>query len=113
MDIIKEVGLRSRMWNVVLAKKLQRRVDIRYVAILEKANLEFNVLHFSLQQTKKKAKLAKKKLESLKKDTPDLRETFIEGLASSQQAAGFGANTSRLQQLKITENTRNAARWII
>ena len=49
MDIIKEVGLRSRMWNVVLAKKLQRRVDIRYVAILEKANLEFNVLHFSLQ----------------------------------------------------------------
>ena len=52
-------------------------------------------------------------MESLKKDIPDLIETFIEGLASSQQAAGFGANTSRLQQLKTTENTRNAARWII
>ena len=33
LDIIKEAGLRSRMWNVVLAKRLQRRVDTRYIAI--------------------------------------------------------------------------------
>ena len=101
-----------QLWNLVISRKLGRRVSTRYLSRVERKCGVFNTLRNSLAQAKHHRTEATKGFRKVKKQAPKFREKYLDRLARLYSEERNITAKQALLNLMNREKSRDSARRI-